>query len=123
MPDLSYLQADQVVTITGDDESYAAKVSALKELATADVLNNGGEDKILTVTTSPIELKVGASRKVNRKYVIIEALDSNVKMGFSSTTQSIPIFKDQIIMMPIGENTQVWLKADSGSRNVAIGEF
>jgi hypothetical protein len=126
MPDILREKASAPVQIVGggtDEETNIAKISTLKELQNADTLNNGGADIVLTVTTSPVEAKVGVNRKVDRKYLIIEALDTNVKMGFSSGTQNIPIFKSQIIMIPVGENTQVWFKADSGTRTVALGEF
>jgi hypothetical protein len=123
MPDLNYLQSDMVVTITGGDETNTAKVSTLSELATADVLNNGGVDAVLTVGTSPVELRVGGTRKANRKYVVFEALDEGIKFGFSNTTQNIPIFKNQIFFLPVGDSTQIWFVATVAGRTIAIGEL
>jgi len=106
-----------------DGEEYNAGISPLDEQLVADILNNGGTDAELTVGTSAVELKVGASKKANRKYVIFVPLDSGIKFGFSSSTQNIPVFKHQMIMMPVGEDTEVWFIATSSGKTVAIGEL
>ena len=72
-----------------------------------------------------MELKVGVSRKTLRKYVIFEGLDTKIKWGFTNTTQSFDVFKSQLLMVPVGENTQIWFKNTnaSGSTSIAIGEI
>lgn len=120
----------QPMKIVGADnttqaETNIAKVSANQDLGTADVLDNSGLDTILALTTTP-KLGVvnvdGVTPKANRKYFIMEALDTNVKWGFTNTTQSFDLFKSQLIMVPCGPNTQIWFKMSSGTGNVAIGE-
>lgn len=120
----SLINADPVI-LTGSDKLYAAQVSSQNELATADVLNNSGLDVTLALTTTP-KLGVvnvdGVTPKTNRKYFIMQALDTGVKWGFSNTTQSFDLFKNQLIMIPAGPSTQIWFKMSSGTGSVSIGE-
>lgn len=97
-----------------------------QELKVCDTNNSGGLNGDITVGTSAVEGKVGSSRLVNRKYVIIEPLDTNIYMGFNSsvtTSNGIPLFKNQFIMIPIGDGTQLWFIADSASKHVRFGEL
>lgn len=113
----------QLVGGGSDNEGYISNVTPLKEASTSDILNNGGLDAELTVGISAVELKVGASRKANRKYVIFQALDQNIKFGFTSLTQNIPCQKHRVFMLPVGENTEVWFIATEAGKKVAIGEL
>lgn len=113
----------QVVGGGSDDEEYLVNVTPIKEISASDILNNGGLDAELTVGTSAVELKVGGSRKENRKYVMFQALDQNIKFGFSDTTQNMPCQKGRFFMIPVGEDTEVWFIATSASKTVAIGEL
>lgn len=123
MADLTFREMSSPSMIVGDDEQNAVKVSLLKEISSCDILNNGGLDAELTVGTSAVELKVGVSRKVDRKYVIFQPLDTGIKFGFTSGTQNIPVFKNQLIMLPAGDNTQVWFIASEAGKKVAIAEL
>lgn len=126
MADLTGIEASQSVKVVGQDatgaETYPVKASSNLELGVADVLNNGGADTILNLTTTPIQGMVGPSPRAERKYFIMEALTNNVKWGFSSTTQSFDLFKSQIIMIPVGPTTEIWFKVTAGTGQVAIGE-
>jgi hypothetical protein len=64
----------------------------------------------------------GITPKANRKYFIMEALDNNVKWGFSASTQNFDLFKSQLIMIPVGPNTTVYFKMTTGTGQVVIGE-
>ena len=107
---------------TTQEETNIAKVSPNQDLGTSDVLDNGGLDIVLNLTTTAIEGKVGVTAKANRKYFIMEALTNNVKWGFSNTTQSFDLFKSQLIMVPCGPNTQIWFRVTTGTGQVSIGE-
>jgi len=129
MADLSDLQAAQTNKIVGSDtsgvETNAVKVSSNQDLGTSDVLDNGGLDKVVALTVTP-KLGVvnvdGVTPKANRKYFIMEALDTGIKWGFSATTQSFDLFKSQLIMVPCGPNTTIYFKMTTGTGNVAIAE-
>lgn len=123
MADLTEAQASKSVKLIGSDpvglESNFAEVSANQELTTADSLNNGGVQASITVGTSAVEGKVGASVLANRKYVIFQAKDKGIFYGFDNTVTTstgIEIFKDQLLMIPVGEGTEIWFIAtDTGN--------
>ena len=123
MGDASREKASTTNRIIGENEDNIAKVSVNQELSIRDTHDNGGLDTIIPLTTTPVEGKVGATTKTERKYVIMEALDTNVVWGFSNTTQSFDLFKSQLIMVPVGPNTEIWFKMKTGTGNVAFGEL
>ena len=108
------------------DGTNEAKITDNNELRISDTHDNGGLDAVLNLPAGvAVELKVGVSRKTLRKYVIFEGLDTKIKWGFTNTTQSFDVFKSQLLMVPVGENTQIWFKNTnaSGSTSIAIGEI
>jgi hypothetical protein len=112
--------------ITGEDEQHCADVTPNKDMRTNDSLNTIALDTIITVTAVgvPVELKVGGSVAAERKYIVMEALDTGVKWGFSSGTQSFDLFKSQLIMLPLGPGKSIWFDIISGTnKQVAIGEL
>lgn len=125
--DLSRNGDGSTVRIMGNDldgnETNPVGASENQEVWIRDTHDNGGLDAILELTTTPTEGKVGATVKLGRKYLVIEALTTNVKWGFSSTSQSFDLFKSQLIMVPLGENTQIWFSMASGTGRVAFGEL
>ena len=129
MGDLTDIDAGQTVKIVGASsdgtEQTPVGSSANRELFIRDTHDNGGLDKVLVLTSGvPAELKVGASRKTLRKYVIFEAQDTGITWGFTNSTQSFDVFKSQLLMVPVGENTQIWfLYSGGGTGDVAIGEI
>lgn len=123
MGDASREKASTTNRIIGENEDNIAKVSNNQELSIRDTHDNGGLDIIISLTTTPTEGKVGVTPKAERKYVIMEALDTNVVWGFSNTTQSFDLFKSQLIMVPVGPNTEIWFKMKTGTGDVAFGEL
>lgn len=125
--DASDIQRASSVKIVGvnpdGSETNPVGSSVNKEIFIRDTHDNGGLDSVINLTTVAVEGKVGAVRKIERKYVIMEALSNNVKWGFSQTTQSFDLFKSQLIMVPIGENTQIWFKVSTGTGSIAFGEL
>ena len=127
MGDLTEIESSGSTKLVGSDlagdETTPVGVSDKQELWIRDTHDNGGVDTILNLTTSATEGKVGGDRRVNRKYVIMEALDKNIKWGFSNSTQSFDLFKKQLIMVPVGENTEIWLSMSSGTGSVSFAEL
>lgn len=105
-------------------DSFFGMINVLNDqLQTSDTLNNGGLDTVISVISgTPVELKVGATKKPKRKAVVLQPLDNGFSFGFSATTQNILIFKEQMVFLPVGEGTEIWLDVDTGTRNIAIGE-
>lgn len=127
MPDLNELESSQAVKLVGatglGDEQEFANVTPNNDLQTADILNVAAADTVVALTTTPVQIRVGGTNLADRKYVILEALSTRVKWGFSSGTQSFDIFKSQLIMVPVGENVTVWARVSSGTGSIAVGEL
>ena len=79
------------------------------------------EDIEISLTTTAIEAKVGGTAKTDRSYVFIQALDKDVKWGFDSNCR-FDAFKNQIISIPASENCSIFIKMDSGTGDVVVGE-
>lgn len=78
----------------------------------------------VTVGTSAVEAKVGASALSNRIHIVLQAKDSGVFWGTSNTvttSSGIEIFKDQTIFLPA--NSAVWLIATGTGKNVRVIEY
>ena len=108
--------------IYSKDETRAADVNGSSEVLTTDSPNLGGTDKVFNLTTTAQEFKVGALPKVNRKYILMEATTNRVKWGFN-TSCNFALKKNAFFMLPIGENTTVYLCADSGTATMIGGEI
>lgn len=92
----------------------------------SDVLDTTGLTGALTVTTTPIEAKVGSSPLAGRQLLVIQPKANGVFLGYSNTfttAQGIELFKDQIITIAAGPDLRVWLRTSSGSVNVRIQEL
>jgi len=127
MGDISDREAAQTTKLVGS-ESDGTETSPIgssnnREIFIRDTHDNGGLDTVIALTTTPVEGKVGGTPKTERKYVIMEALDTNIIWGFSETTQSFDLFKSQLIMLPIGPNTKIWFKMTNGAGSVSFGEL
>ena len=127
MADLDGIEAAQSVKIIGSEadgtEETPIGSTALRELYTVEkLLDTGLDDEISITAGTPVEVKVGASRKADRKVVIIQPLDGKIKWGFSNTTQSFPLFKRQNAIICAGPDTAIWIDAITGTVDVAIGE-
>ena len=124
MSDLDFKDATNPIIVVGSTatglETNPMDVSAKREAYTNDAIRASSLDSVVSLTTSAVELKVGVSALADRKYLIIEGLSANIKWGFSSGSQSFDLFKNQILMIPIG--TAVWAKVSSGTGSIAVGE-
>ena len=127
MGDISGVEATEAVRLVGSTaegiEESPIGSSTDREVFIRDTHNNGGLDIVIPLTIAPIEGKVELTRRINRKYVIMEALDTNIVWGFTSTTQSFDLFKSQLIMVPIGEDTEIWFKMKVGTGSIAFAEL
>mgnify|MGYP000564504163 CR=1 FL=1 len=92
----------------------------------SDVLDTEGVTGAITVTTTPIEAKVGSSPLSGRQLLIIQPKANNVYLGYSdtfTTAQGIELFKDQLISLSVGPTVRVWLRTSSGTANVRVQEL
>lgn len=91
-----------------------------------DRTNDSGVYGSVSVSTSAVHLKVGASILANRDFIIIQPLDSNIFIGFNNsvtTSNGIEIKKNQTVEIPAGDNIEVWAIAGSGTNDVRIMEL
>ena len=104
------------------DGTNTAKVDANLDLRTADVLDAGGVDAVVALTTTAVELKVGASIRTNRKFLMLQGLSANIVWGLSNTTQSFKIANNQYVMVPFAPGSTIWAKVTTGTGSIAVGE-
>jgi len=131
MADLSFIQASQLVSLTGADstgvETYVVNSTTNGELKTSDIGNNGGVNDAIVVGTSAVEAKVGSSVLAERKELIIYHNGSHkLYFGFSSsvtTSNGVPILKDTMLAITVGPNTHIWLISDGTNNDIRIAEI
>lgn len=123
MGDLSGINSSISTKLVGSDasgvETYPVASSGSLELNTADSCRTSGLEAVVALTTTAVILKVGGSPLADRKYLILEAQDNNIKWGFSSTCV-FNLFKNEKIVLPMG--VAVYAKMIAGTGNIAIGE-
>jgi hypothetical protein len=131
MADLNSLQATEATRIIGSDsvgaETYPVKSYNTHDLGTSDIIDGPGLEGAITVnSTSAIELKVGASALVGRKYITL--FNNSNKIIYWGRTSSVtiltgtPIFSNQFIGWRHTENAPIWLISDTDGLNARITE-
>jgi len=78
----------------------------------------------LSVTSTPIEVKVGATAYGPRTVVTVQPIDGEVYYGYDNsvtTSTGTKIFKGQLMPFEAGDQLQVWLVA-AGTVDVRITE-
>lgn len=88
-------------------------------LNVADVPSSG-EDTVISVSTV-VEAKVGANRKVGRGYVTLYADDANLFWGYN-TSCNFPIGRDTLLFIPADDSMPIYIKSDTGTKNMVVGE-
>ena len=124
MADLDEKFSSQAVKVVGADtdglETNYVKSNTIGEIATNDTPQQG-VSTVLTLTTTAQELKVGGSALTNRKLIEMQALDKNVKWSYNINCD-FDLFKNQFFALPCGENCTLYLKASTGTADVAVSE-
>jgi hypothetical protein len=94
--------------------------------AVADIVNSSGVNTAITVGTSAVEAKVGASILTGRKCLtVFNSGTATIYYGFSNgvtTSNGTPIFKNQQVTFSIGDIVSVWLIAATSGHNIRITE-
>lgn len=130
MADLSELNSSQPVKIAGADttglETNFVNSTSAGELFTIDMLQGNPVCGAITVGTSLVEAKVGASRATGRKAITIFHNGSgSLYYGCSTMTTSAgtPIFKNTSVTIPCGPNSPVYLISNLAGQDVRIIEW
>lgn len=125
MADISDIDAAQSVKLVGSSsdgtEQTPVNSTDLGQIKTSDTIDQQGEDTVLSLTTTAVIARVGGSNKTNRSYVFLQALDNNVKWGFDTNCR-FDAFRNQIITIPASSSCDIYVKADSGTPDVVVGE-
>jgi len=82
------------------------------------------EDEI-SVTTTPVELKVGASALAERKVITFEAQDGKVRWGFTNgitSSRGYIGWKNQLTTIEASTSQDVWIVAETGTVTVYFTE-
>lgn len=89
-------------------------------------LNGPGTQTSISVSTTPVEVKVGASRFDQRYVITIQPLDGDVYFGYDSGTLTsstgTKIFQGQYFPLEASDSLPVYVVADSGTVDVRITE-
>lgn len=92
----------------------------------ADIINAGGNQGTLTVGTTAVEAKVGASRLEDRKALtVFNDSNTTIYWGYTSsvtTSTGTPIFKNQMFVWSVGDGQPIYLIADSSGNNIRVTE-
>ena len=111
--------------ITGNEDNYAG-VTDNNDLMVVDTPNTSGLHAALSVGTTAIELKVGATALLDRKFVTVQPKGTGMFFGYSNavtTATGTELFKNQTLIIPVGAGISVWLIATAGTIDVRIGEL
>jgi hypothetical protein len=95
------------------------------EGAASDVANTSCINAQFPVTVSQ-EAKVGVARMSGRKVLTLQPLNGKIWWGYNTpctNANSSPLYKDDLLSLPVGGDIPVYIIADVGSVNVAISEM
>jgi hypothetical protein len=120
--------SDPPTRICGQDEAYAVDVYPLAgknrvAVESADVISTGVSGSI-TVGTSAVEAKVGASRLTNRRVLTIQPTNGPVWIGVGTsitTATGTQVFTNQVLTLSVGDVT-VFVISNAAGRDVRITE-
>lgn len=94
--------------------------------ATADIVNIAGVEGVLTVGTTAVEVKVGASPLTGRKVVTLyNNSNQTIYWGFNNTVTTStgsPIEKTEFIVWDVGDSLSIWVIAGTADNNTRITE-
>jgi hypothetical protein len=109
----------------GTDVRVNVKNISTTPIFVSDVLNGGGEQDTITIGVAASLGAIGGTNRPDRKYLLFQAKDKGIYYGFDNTVTTstgIEIFKNQLIMIPVGENTDVYFIATGAGKDLRIQE-
>jgi len=99
------------------------------EARVVDTLHCGGINKIIIVTDTPVEVKIGALAKSDRKTILVQPLAKGIYWGFASNitpdetpTGGAPLYNRQPLEVDAEANTPVYLVGPATGAKVYISE-
>lgn len=107
-------------------ESNFAEVTVNADLQTADLLQGAGVQGTLTIGTTAVELKVGASVLANRKAAGLTNTSNNtIYWGYTNavtTANGRPLQKNVDADWEISDSASIWLIAASAGNVIKVNE-
>ena len=88
-------------------------------------IDGPAEHTTISVTTTEVEAKAGASALEERKVVTIQPLDGRVRVLFESgvaASDGILVFKYQIVTFEATHQQPIYLRTESGTTEVVVVE-
>lgn len=82
----------------------------------ATTINTTSVSGAISVGTSPVEAKVGATALASRLFVLVTAVNGTIYFGSSNTVTTstgTPIIQNQPVSFSFTDNVPVWLVADT----------
>jgi hypothetical protein len=79
----------------------------------------------ISVSTTAVEVKVGASVLEERTVITIQPIDGDIYYGYDNSvtsTNGTKIFKGQVYAMEATDQLPVWIVAETGTIDVRITE-
>lgn len=91
----------------------------------SDVNSTINQSGTVSVSTSEVEIKVGGTREARRQLVLIShGSNTTLYVGPTGVTTStgIPVFKDQIVSLPVGD-TAIYAISSGGTHTLRVWEL
>jgi hypothetical protein len=115
--------------VCGSDEAYAVDVvigaDSRKRISVDDQPLSSGVEGVVSVGTSPVELKVSTSRLTGRRNLSFMPFDGLIYYGFSpsvSTSTGIKVFNNQHVSLDAGNVAIYAISAVALGVNVIVME-
>lgn len=117
MADLTDKQAALTTKVVGVDpvtgiENFYATVDTGANLNVSDVLNQTGQYRAQSITTTASEALGGTTILSDRRLLTILPTNGTVYWGFNSsvtTTTGTPLFKNQFIALAVSDDIHIYL--------------
>lgn len=90
------------------------------------ILDGGGSEAEITVGTTSVLGNVTGTNRASRKMVIFQPQDKDIYWGYNSSvtiSNGIKAFKDQVVMLEIGPNTDIYFIATGAGKKIRIQEL
>jgi len=92
---------------------------------TKSAFGGGGVYGEITIGTSAVEIKVGASRLARRVLVTMQPVDRDMYCGYDSSVtvaNGTKIFKSQLVIWDADDQSQIWCITDLAGKKARISE-
>lgn len=90
----------------------------------ADKVTSYGAQKVITVGSTAVPLRVNATNLEGRKVIYWQVVNGKINVGFAGITPTVgfAFFKDQFASMAIGPDVDFYIISTGGAADVMIGE-